>query len=579
MKVQKKFGLNLILALALVAAVLVSNINLVRAEDQAAAEEFEDQASEIEIDPDNQGTLAEEQPETKEEEESEENVEAGADENEEALEVSEENQTPASANPQVSKNIQDNEFYFEITPEILIKEASSEQEDDEKLFESGSEAFGKKRVIKTYNGQIKSESVKKAWESVKFKVFDKDDKEIASDKFQVTNGVPGRLEGAKYIGPFDKKEKYTIKIDTDTLPKDYHAWFTSESAYDTESTDKGDLLKVEDPKKAQDSKEPGLVATYEPQDKAKPFAEVRFHMDITHVVFARSQKIAEGFFKFDSDGKFTGVNPEYKEDRDYILATVGKDNRLPEVPTVEALKKITPEGRKVQAPHSILYIKQSQKRENGPGFYDYATIRNNDYFGLLNQLVKEWENKPENFEQTGSFLTFVNAQAAKVTFNWNYSGAGDPVVQRVYLNKSLKTNTVTEDYQKYPKTFPKLPKDINMAFVSWNTKADGTGQEFTLDTVVTDDITVYAQWADSVKITFDANGGSGKMDEVTHKVADNPYVLPKCGFKAPKDKVFAGWEIDGKTYKEGKKIKLVKDTVIKALWKEEKTLPKTSTAR
>lgn len=582
MRSKTKLGLNLFLALALVAAILVSNINLVRAEDQAAAEEFEDQASEIEIDPDNQGTLAEEQPETREEEEPVENVEAGSDESEEALEVSEENQTSASASPQASKNVQDNEFYFEITPEILVKKGSTDDKDA--LSGSGVKAIGSENTTKIYSGEIKSEAIQKAWENIKFRVFNKDGKEIQLAASDVSIGDHGRLKGAKYIGPFLKGEKYTIEVDTETLPNGYHAWFTAESAYEEKDPNQGDLLTVgEEPKETQDSDKaknppkPGLEAAYDNSKFNKSYAETRFHMGVTNVAFARDLAIAKTLFKLDGQGKVTGIDSKYQEGRDYVLATVDKDGKFPEAPKGEVLDKLTPEGYK---PEQFIYGGQKESKEARPKWRPYNGIKSSVAFWSLKNIFDEEINTPEKFQSSNTFVSTLYAKIPKVTFNWNYEGAEKPVVKKVSFNKSLKTNMVVSKEDKKPfKTFPKLPKDVNMAFVSWNTKPDGTGQEFTLDTVVTDDITVYAQWSDSVKITFDANGGSGKMDEVTHKVADNPYVLPKCGFKAPKGKVFAGWEIDGKTYKVGDKVKLVKDTVIKALWKEEKTLPKTSTAR
>lgn len=48
-------------------------------------------------------------------------------------------------------------------------------------------------------------------------------------------------------------------------------------------------------------------------------------------------------------------------------------------------------------------------------------------------------------------------------------------------------------------TLPEAPtKTCGYTFASWNTQADGSGTEFTEITVVTADITVYAQWTGSV---------------------------------------------------------------------------------
>ena len=62
-------------------------------------------------------------------------------------------------------------------------------------------------------------------------------------------------------------------------------------------------------------------------------------------------------------------------------------------------------------------------------------------------------------------------------------------------------------------------------------------------------------------ISFDANGGSGTMDDV--KIADGEtYTLPECGFTAPEGKEFDKWDQDGPT------IVVTSDITLKALWKD-----------
>lgn len=53
--------------------------------------------------------------------------------------------------------------------------------------------------------------------------------------------------------------------------------------------------------------------------------------------------------------------------------------------------------------------------------------------------------------------------------------------------------------------------------------------------------TFYAKWTiDTHVISFDANGGSGSMDDVEQDYGST-YALPACGFTAPSGKVFDGW--------------------------------------
>ena len=83
--------------------------------------------------------------------------------------------------------------------------------------------------------------------------------------------------------------------------------------------------------------------------------------------------------------------------------------------------------------------------------------------------------------------------------------------------------------------------------------------------------------AETVTVSFDANGGTGTMTDVQAELGE--YTLPANGFTAPTNKEFAGWEVTvmveywGQTYPQtkilqpGEKITLTEATTIKASWK------------
>ena len=86
----------------------------------------------------------------------------------------------------------------------------------------------------------------------------------------------------------------------------------------------------------------------------------------------------------------------------------------------------------------------------------------------------------------------------------------------------------------------------------------------------------------SVKITFDAGGGTGKMEAVSLEPGSK-YKLPECKFTPPEGKAFAGWLIgkpgetpmpDGaaKTdmHQKDEAVVIDADTVLKAQWKDAK---------
>ncbi|MDR2383008.1 MAG: InlB B-repeat-containing protein [Prevotellaceae bacterium] len=124
----------------------------------------------------------------------------------------------------------------------------------------------------------------------------------------------------------------------------------------------------------------------------------------------------------------------------------------------------------------------------------------------------------------------------------------------------------------YAQPVGELPKPTldDHTFDGWNTKQDGTGDNYTESTVynVTHDTTVYAKWKEKEYIlTFDANGG--KVSQPNKTVYFNKPVgtLPtpeRTGYK------FDGWndakDGNGATYTNDQLYNLHKDTTVYAKW-------------
>ena len=68
-------------------------------------------------------------------------------------------------------------------------------------------------------------------------------------------------------------------------------------------------------------------------------------------------------------------------------------------------------------------------------------------------------------------------------------------------------------------------------------------------------------------ITFESNGGSGKMKSVEVEYGKN-YILPKNEFKAPKGKEFSRWIFNEEELLPDDVVKITKDVVLKAVWKD-----------
>jgi uncharacterized repeat protein (TIGR02543 family) len=111
-------------------------------------------------------------------------------------------------------------------------------------------------------------------------------------------------------------------------------------------------------------------------------------------------------------------------------------------------------------------------------------------------------------------------------------------------------------------------------FVEWNTKADGTGDEYQEGqtfTVGTSNLTLFAQWASDGSITdqtvtFDANGGTGSM---TDQTVNGRTVLSSNAFTR-NNAVFTGWNTEqngtGLGYADNSQILALGPVTLYAQW-------------
>lgn len=88
------------------------------------------------------------------------------------------------------------------------------------------------------------------------------------------------------------------------------------------------------------------------------------------------------------------------------------------------------------------------------------------------------------------------------------------------------------------------------------------------DYLVTQNFTLKFLWKDApvntYTVSFNANGGSGTMADVTG--ISGEYTLPANGFTAPAGKQFKAWSVDGNEKAVGDKITVTADTTVKAVW-------------
>lgn len=97
-----------------------------------------------------------------------------------------------------------------------------------------------------------------------------------------------------------------------------------------------------------------------------------------------------------------------------------------------------------------------------------------------------------------TYIKFGNFQMANgylVDFRLNYQdgSANDGVYKQLEVEKD--NNGVGNEW-------PTVPSRDGYVFIGWNTKADGTGETYTKDTVITGTVTLYAQW-DKASVTVE----------------------------------------------------------------------------
>ena len=160
----------------------------------------------------------------------------------------------------------------------------------------------------------------------------------------------------------------------------------------------------------------------------------------------------------------------------------------------------------------------------------------------------------KNSQNTSEYTLKINNGEVKYTVTFNSNGA-EGTMQSQKIKKGEKC-TLPENGFTPPK---------NKKFVGWKigNETKLVGDEIT----VNGDIEVKANWQDiEYKVTFNNNEGSGDMDGKLVKAGED-FELPDCTFTAPEGQEFKAWEVDGEEYQAKEKIKINKETEVKAIWK------------
>lgn len=372
----------------------------------------------------------------------------------------------ASAQGQVRQNASaQGQVRIEILPEIFINEQTKA------FFDSPQEAIGVDRTLNVYGGKPPAK-VLETWKNIAFHVYDGDGKLVETTKGTV--GDPVRWSGTKYLGPYPKGKTYTVKVDNSTVPEGYHSWFTAEASNYKPDPTPTDVMTV-----GSDN-----YSATNPKENVNPIAETRFHLDIASVAYAKNAEVAKDLFVVKND-KVTGINTKYTEGTDYIIKAVAKDGTVPQ-PTQAEVAKLTDEGNMP----AYFYFMYKDKKSS------FKNIRARE--GNFSYL-KWWEgndgvNTFEKFKSSSVFVATLNQRVPEVKFFKAASEGAEPEVlasMQVYYGHSAAQNCLSDGTTCLPKELPAAPAKAGYAFKEWNTKADGSGDVFDVNTVVKGDLAVY----------------------------------------------------------------------------------------
>ena len=105
-------------------------------------------------------------------------------------------------------------------------------------------------------------------------------------------------------------------------------------------------------------------------------------------------------------------------------------------------------------------------------------------------------------------------------------------------------------------------------FATWSENTDGSNATTSNDSYTYDQTHKYVKISDRYAVTFDANGGTGIMKDVSAVIGGST-LLPECSFTAPEGKEFKKWAIgstDGTQVSSSSNYVFTGDTTVYAVW-------------
>lgn len=189
-------------------------------------------------------------------------------------------------------------------------------------------------------------------------------------------------------------------------------------------------------------------------------------------------------------------------------------------------------------------------------YFDTEKVKLDNGENIFNINVVSKDNS-----STNKYTLKINNGEVKYRVTFNSNGA-EGTMQAQKIKKGEKC-TLPENGFTPPE---------NKKFAGWKI---GNETKLVGDKITVNGNTeVTAIWKDiEYKVIFNNNEGTGEMPEQKVKKGAE-YTLPENGFTAPNGQEFKSWSVEGQEYPAKAKIKINKETIIKAIWRAKLTVPK-----
>ena len=341
------------------------------------------------------------------------------------------------------------------------------------------------------------QDVKDAFKKIQFQIKDITDNKVVATTIGTYN--PDTATSAtKSLGSYDSSHTYEVSVVNSTVPSPYYVTYNNVSTNEGEAFDPDATYFTWTPSKGSDKKS---------QNKY-------FRLNVLEIVYAKDESVADKCFSYEqaknADGSYrSDGNWNFKYNDDNIFERIRvKDNAI-QFPTDENDKPKVPTKAGCEFAGWWFYV---ARKTNGRPYTSYDRMGDDD-----GNILKSTTVTPVPFNDqttTYPYLFAVLRDNKGVNTFGSKLGTQYCTTNHTFVVFPMWVSTVTfinedKEYAKVKvqegksidsddlidQSMPVDPVKDGYKFAGWYTQKDGKGDEFTADTVVNADTTVYASYA------------------------------------------------------------------------------------